>query len=292
MSLPFNIVDVFAEAKLQGNQLAVVRDRRGITAELMQRITKEFNFSETTFITDEDPENMVFKVRIFTPESELPFAGHPTLGTAYVVQQAILGKRVERLTLDLKAGLIPVTFTYRGVKPDVLWMRQLNPVFGAIHEPGPIAGFLGLDASDIDTRYPVQEVSTGVPFFIVPLRDRDTVKRVKLDVEKLRAYNSATEAKWPLVFCGEPENGSNHLKARMITTFTEDPATGSANGCLAGYLVKHRYFNEPVINIRVEQGAEVGRPSLLYLRSEEKSSSEIEVNVGGRCAMVAKGTLL
>ncbi len=289
MSLPFHMVDVFAEAKLQGNQLAVVRDRRGIPSELMQRIAKEVNFSETTFITAEDPEKLVFRVRIFTPESELPFAGHPTLGTAYVIQQTILGKPVERLTLEMKAGMIPVTFTYRGGEPEILWMRQLNPVFGAIHEPGPVAAFLGLKRGDIDAGYPVQEVSTGVPFFIVPLRSRDTVKRVQLNVEKLRSYTATTQAKWPLVFCGEPEDPRNQLKARMITTFTEDPATGSANGCLAGYLVKHRYFGKPVIDVRVEQGAEVSRPSLLYLRAEEKGPGAVEVNVGGRCAMVARG---
>ena len=292
MSLPFHMVDVFAEAKLQGNQLAVVRDERGVPSEQMQRIAKEINFSETTFITAVDPEKLVFKVRIFTPESELPFAGHPTLGTAYVIQQTILRRQVEKLTLDLKAGMIPVSFTYRGGEPDILWMRQLNPVFGAIHESGPVAEFLGLKAGDIDSEYPVQEVSTGVPFFMIPLRSRDAVKRVRLNVEKLRAYTADTEAKWPLVFCREPEDGRNHLKVRMITTFTEDPATGSANGCLAGYLVKHRYFGKPVIDVRVEQGAEVGRPSLIYLRAEEKGPEKIEVNVGGRCATVARGELL
>jgi len=292
MSLSFHIVDVFAEAKLQGNQLAVVRDEGGVPSEQVQRIAKEFNFSETTFITAVDPEKLVFKVRIFTPESELPFAGHPTLGTAYVIQQTILRRRVEKLTLDLKAGMIPVTFTYRGGEPDVLWMRQLNPVFGAVHEPGPVAEFMGLEAGDIDPAYPIQEVSTGVPFFMIPLRGRDAVKKVRLNAEKLRAYTAGTEAKWPLVFCREPEDERNHLKVRMITTFTEDPATGSANGCLAGYLVKHRYMGEPVVDARVEQGAEVGRPSLIYLRAEEKSPHEIEVNVGGRCAMVARGQLL
>jgi len=292
LRLPFHIVDVFAEAKLQGNQLAVVRDKQGVPSEQMQRIAKEFNFRETTFITAEDPEKLVFKVRIFTPESELPFAGHPTLGTAYVIQQAILRRQVEKLTLDLKAGMIPVTFTYRGGEPDILWMRQLNPVFGAVHEPGPVAEFLGLMAGDVDPGYPVQEVSTGVPFFMIPLRSRDAVKRVRLNVEKLRAYTAYTEAKWPLVFCREPEDGRNHLKVRMITNFTEDPATGSANGCLAGYLVKHRYFDKTGIDVRVEQGSEVGRPSLLYLWAEEKGPEEIDVNVGGKCVTVARGELL
>ena len=291
MNLPFHIVDVFAEEKYAGNQLAVCQDADGISSELMQRIAKEMNFSETTFITGVDLDGLVFKVRIFTPESELPFAGHPTLGTAYVIQQVIVGRQVEMITLDLKAGMIPVTFNYRDGEPDILWMRQLNPVFGATHPAEPIAEFLGLGPEDIDEDWPIQEVSTGVPFFMVPLKTRDAVVRTRLDRDKLVAYTEKTEARWPLVFCREPENPENHLKVRMITTFTEDPATGSANGCLAGYLARYRYFGDPKVDVRVEQGHEIGRPSLLYLKSEDRGD-EIDVYVGGRNAMVAKGVFI
>ena len=292
MNLPFHIVDVFAEEKLQGNQLAVFRDEEGVSSDLMQKIAKEMNYSESTFITAVDTVHHVYNVRIFTPESELPFAGHPTLGTAYVIQQTIIRQEVPSLTLDLHAGMIPVTFSYVDGEPGVLWMRQLNPVFGRIHPPEPIAEMIGLQPNDIDPDYPIQEVSTGVPFFMVPLRDGGALKRVKLDVEKLKGYTEDTEAKWPHMFCREPDDPGNHLKCRMITTFTEDPATGSANGCLAGYLVKHRYLDTDTIDVRVEQGAEVGRPSLIYLKAAEKSRDEIEVNVGGRCAMVAHGELV
>jgi len=292
LKLPFHIVDVFAEEKLQGNQLAVFNDVDGVSPDLMQRIAKEMNYSETTFITAVDKENHVYRVRIFTPESELPFAGHPTLGTAYVIQQTIIRQETPSLTLDLEAGKIPVTFSYVDGEPDVLWMRQLNPVFGRTHPPEPIAEMIGLTPEDVDPDYPVQEVSTGVPFFMVPLRDGDALKRVKLDMEKLKTYTEDTEAKWPHMFCREPMDPGNHLKCRMITTFTEDPATGSANGCLVGYLVKHRYLDTDTIDVRVEQGVEVGRPSLIYLRAAERGDDEIEVNVGGRCAMVAHGHLV
>ena len=291
MTLPFHIVDVFAEEKYAGNQLAVFRDEEGISGELMQRIAKEMNFSETTFITGINLEKLVFKVRIFTPESELPFAGHPTLGTAYVIQQAIIGRQVEKLTLEMKAGMIPVTFSYREDKPHILWMKQLNPVFGKTYPIEPVAELLGLNPEDIDGDWPIQEVSTGVPFFLIPLKTRDAVIRTRLDLEKLAAYTKQTEAKWPLVFCREPENPSNHLKVRMITTFGEDPATGSGNGCLAGYLAKYRYFGASKVDLRVEQGYEIGRPSLLYLRSEDKGET-IDVYVGGRNAMVAKGKFI
>ncbi|TRO48128.1 PhzF family phenazine biosynthesis protein, partial [Candidatus Bathyarchaeota archaeon] len=212
MNLPFHIVDVFAEEKYAGNQLAVFRDEEGLPGDLMQRIAKEMDFQESTFITEADTDGLVFKVRIFTRERELPFAGHPTLGTAHVIQRAILGRRVERVTLDLKAGMIPVTFSYAGGEADVLWMKQLNPVFGETHPPGPVAEFLGLRADDIDTRWPIQEVSTGVPFFMVPLRTRDAVVRTRINRDRLAEYTHGTEAKSPLVFCREPVDPGNHLK--------------------------------------------------------------------------------
>jgi len=284
-------VDVFAEEKYAGNQLAVFRDEEGLPGELMQRIAKEMNFQESTFITGVDLDSLVFKVRIFTKERELPFAGHPTLGTAYVIQKAIVGRQVERVILDLKAGMIPVTFSYVDGEADVLWMKQLNPVFGETHPPEPVAEFLGLEPEDIDADWPIQEVSTGVPFFMIPLRTRDAVVRTRINREKLEAYTAGTEAKLPLVFCREPVNPENHLKVRMIGSTDEDPATGSANGCLAGYLVKYRYFGGPKVDVRVEQGHEIGRPSLLYLRSEDRGE-EIDVYVGGRNAMVAKGEFI
>ena len=284
-------MDVFAEERYAGNQLAVFMDDEGISSELMQRIAKEMNFSETTFITGVDLDSLVFKVRIFTKEQELPFAGHPTLGTAYVIQQALIERQVETVTLDLKAGMIPVTFNYKGGEPDILWMKQLNPVFGETHPAEPVAGFLGLRPEDIDTGWPIQEVSTGVPFFMVPLKTRDAVVRTRIDRDKILAYTENTEARWPLVFCREPEDPENHLKVRMITASGEDPATGSANGCLAGYLARHRYFGDSQVNVRVEQGYEIGRPSLLYLKSEDRGE-EIDVYVGGRNAMVAKGAFI
>jgi trans-2,3-dihydro-3-hydroxyanthranilate isomerase len=291
LNLPFHIVDVFAEEKYAGNQLAVFRDDEGLPGELMQRIAKEMNFQESTFITGVDMDSLVFKVRIFTKERELPFAGHPTLGTAYVIQMAIVGRQVEKVTLDLKAGMIPVTFSYVDGEADVLWMKQLNPVFGETHPPEPVAEFLGLEPGDIDADWPIQEVSTGVPFFMIPLRTRDAVVRTRINREKLEAYAQGTEAKSPLVFCREPVYPENHLKVRMIGSTGEDPATGSANGCLAGYLAKHKYFGGPRVDVRVEQGYEIGRPSILYLRSEDRGE-EVDVYVGGKNVMVAKGVFI
>ena len=294
MGLLYHVVDVFAEKKYQGNQLAVVNADGGLPEDLILGITREMNYSETTFIESQDRERQVYRVRIFTQVGETPFAGHPTLGTAYVIQQTMAEERVETVTLDLKVGKIPVRFTYRKGEPGVLWMRQLNPTFGKTHEPGTFAGFLGVDADDIDHRYPIQEVSTGFPFFIVPLKNRRALEKSKLRKEPFLEFVSKTESKAPLISCPEPRNEKNQLACRMFASYfgvEEDPATGSANGCLAGYLARHHYFGSAQVDIQVEQGYEMGRPSLLYLRSEDKGD-HVEVSVGGKCVMVAKGELV
>ena len=290
MSNAIYIVDVFAESKFEGNQLAVVIDKLKLSTNIMQKIAREINFSETTFVTGFDLSKKIFNVRIFTPYEELPFAGHPTLGTAFICQRELIKSQVDSLTLDLKAGMIPVTFD-RKENETILWMKQLNPQFGDLYGAKDFSDILNLDPSDFDVKFPIQEVSTGVWFYIIPLKTRKAIKRMKLNVDKLNSLSAKHQAKWPLVFCPEPESSSNHLKARMVNSWTEDPATGSANGCLAGYLVKHRYFASTNIDIRIEQGSEVGRPSLLYLKAEDKGAS-IDVRVGGKVMLVAKGELL
>jgi trans-2,3-dihydro-3-hydroxyanthranilate isomerase len=291
MSRTFFVVDVFAEEKYAGNQLGVFRNAEEFTDTQMQKIAKEMNYSETTFILSDEEREGGFDVRIFTPEEELPFAGHPTLGTAFVIQQEILKEPVEKLKLNLKVGQIPVTFQYKEGLPDVLWMMQKPPVFGEIIDREVMARCLSLDADALDDRFPVQEVSTGIPFFIVPLKNLEYLKRAKVNFEKFFALVENTKGKAPLIFCPESYHEENDLNVRVFVDYygiPEDPATGSANGCLAGYLVKHRYFGENQIDIRVEQGYEIGRPSLLYLKAAEKEEV-IDVFVGGKSVMVAKG---
>lgn len=287
----FYIVDVFAEKKYAGNQLAVFRDAKGLSDREMQRFANEMHYSETTFILSEEKRNGGYDVRIFTPEQEIPFAGHPTLGTAYVIQQEILKEQVEKVGLNLKVGQIPVTFNYREKDIDILWMKQKNPTFGQAFDSSPISQVLSLDKEAIDHRFPIQEVSTGLPFNIVPLKTLDAVKQAKIDRDKYFELIKDTESKAILVFCPETYNKENNLNVRVFADYygvPEDPATGSANGCLAGYLVKHRYFDKDRIDIRVEQGYEIGRPSLLFLKAEEKKDT-IDVLVGGKVIMIAKG---
>jgi trans-2,3-dihydro-3-hydroxyanthranilate isomerase len=291
----FYIVDVFAEEKYAGNQLAVIRGAKKLSTDQMQRTAREMNYSETTFILKEEEKDGGYDVRIFTPETELPFAGHPTLGTAYVVQQEIIKEPIQKVVLNLKVGQIPVTISYTKKNVvDVLWMKQIKPAFGQIFDVKLIPQVLSLDAEEIDQNFPVQDVSTGVPFIIVPLKSLDALKRTQVAREKYFQLVNTTPAKCILIFCTETYKKENDLCVRVFADYygvTEDPATGSANGCLAGYLVKHRYLEKDKINLRVEQGYEIGRPSLLLLRAERKQN-EIDVFVGGRVIMVAKGELI
>ncbi len=287
MSLTFYIVDVFAEEKYAGNQLAVVRGGADLPDEALGKIALEMNYSETTFVLADEEAAGGYDVRIFTPGGEVPFAGHPTLGTAYVIQHQILAEPIDRVTLNLKAGKIPVTFG------EVLWMRQLPPTFGAALDPAPTARALNLETTDLDDHFPVQEVSTGLPAMIVPLRGLNALGRCRVDWE--RYVELAGPGNNLYVFCPEPHaDGPGDLSARMFANdlgVPEDPATGSAAGCLAAYLVEHRYFGTDSVDVRVEQGYEIRRPSLLYLRAA-KEEDETSVHVGGKVQMVARGELL
>jgi len=289
----FYIVDVFAEEKYSGNQLAVFRSVKKLSEMEMQQIAREMNFSETTFIMSDEKQAGGYYVRIFTPRTEVPFAGHPTLGTAHVIQKEIVKEPVDELILRLKIGQIPVIFTTSDDYSSILWMRQLAPVFGDTYDAGIVSEILGLDTTEIDDRFPVQQVSTGLPTVIVPIRTLKSIKRVNIVNSRYLDFTANIEAK-TLIFCSETYNKQNDLNVRFFAGrygIPEDPATGSGNGCLAGYLVKHRYFGKERINLRVEQGHELGRPSLILLKAEKKDTG-IVVDVGGKVKTVAKGVLV
>ena len=289
--MQFYIVDVFAEEKYAGNQLAVFRGVTDLSTKQMQQIAREINYSETTFIGSKIAENGGYSVRIFTPQQELPFAGHPTLGTAFILQQEVIRQPIETVTLNLKVGQIPVTLSYQDQQIDLLWMRQNPPIFGQQFDRATIAPILALNVDELDDRYPIQEVSTGLPFIIVPLKKQRSLQQSKIDREKLFELIATTEAKAILVFCPETYHAENQLCVRVFVDglgIPEDPATGSANGCLAGYLVQYKYLGDSPVDVRVEQGYEMGRPSLLLLKAQ-KTGAQIEVSVGGHVVMVAKG---
>ncbi len=289
----FYIVDVFAVEKYTGNQLAVVLNAGDFSSEQMLKIACEMNYSETTFVLSDKEKNGGYDVRIFTPNEELPFAGHPTLGTAFIIGREIIKKPLEQIKLNLKVGQIPVTFE----DDDVLRMKQKPPVFGSILDASMLADVLNVAIDDIDTRFPIQEVSTGIPCVIVSLKSLQALQNARVNQEKYFKLIEKLEAKAILIFCPETINKQNHLQVRLFADYygvPEDPATGSANGCLAGYLAKYNYFNGNLLSeedLRVEQGYQINRPSLLRLRAKE-ITGEIEINVGGKVIMVAEGKLV
>jgi trans-2,3-dihydro-3-hydroxyanthranilate isomerase len=263
----------------------------------MREIAREFRFSETSFILSETQVDGAWPVRIFTPEREIPFAGHPTLGTSFVIREYIssgrgMGAQTGRgsLLLSLPAGLIPVTFDDRGLA----WMEQLKPRFGARFPAAAAAPAVGLDPGDIDPSLPIQEVSTGLPFIILPVRTMAAVGKARINRAPFLSLTAKTEAKDILLFSRETEKPENQLHIRVFVEYEgipEDPATGSAAGCLCGYLIEHDAYGKAEIDLRGEQGCEIGRPSLLYLRGR-RSENGIRIVVGGGVIPVARGVLL
>jgi trans-2,3-dihydro-3-hydroxyanthranilate isomerase len=293
-NIPFLILDVFATAKYTGNQLAVCLNAGELTDIQMQQIAREINFSETTFVTSAEPVNGGYNTRIFTPTTELPFAGHPTLGTAFVIQQEIVKAAIKRVNLNYQVGQIPVDLNYLDGAADILWMHQQQPKFYDAVDVEMLAVVIGVSPTDIDSRYPIEPVSTGLPFIIIPLKTLAAVSQAKLNLDLYTRTVANLPAQAILIFCAESIDPDRQLHVRVFTEcfgIPEDPATGSANGCLAAYLAKHQYFDSPNIDITVEQGVEMGRSALLYLRANY-TPDNCPVSIGGRVINIAKGEFI
>ena len=292
-NLTFYILDVFAQEKYSGNQLAVIANAGKLSSGEMQRIANEMHFSETTFILSSQQREGGYDVRIFTPSTEVPFAGHPTLGTAYIIKSFITREKASNVVINLKVGQIPVTFEKTQDDKEFLWMTQTAPTFGKTFPVVQFAQMLGIEPSNFESKYPVQEVSTGLPFIIVPIKTLDAVKRTKVNRDLL--LNLALEnPSGILVFCPQTCTPGNDLHVRVFVDafgIPEDPATGSGNGCLAAYLSYHQYFGGSEVDIKVEQGIEIARPAQLHLRAEIKKD-KMQVRIGGQVVLIAKGELV
>jgi trans-2,3-dihydro-3-hydroxyanthranilate isomerase len=285
---PFITVDVFSSHPLEGNPVAVFTDARGMSDVEMQAIARETRLSETTFIIprDEATERAAgVKVRIFTVAEELPFAGHPTLGTASVIAKA---RGIAAVTLDLKVGKIPVSFK---TTPDGIFgeMTQRDPQFGKIHAPEEIANATGIALEDIQTALPIQTVSTGFAFAIVTLRSLATLSKLELDLKKAYAYLATTDAAQFFFVTPDSDRGAG-LRARMLFYGGEDPATGSASGCTAAWMVRHSVA-KPDEQVLITQGVEMKRPSQIFVRASLDGTRVHNVRVGGHCAEVIRGEL-
>jgi trans-2,3-dihydro-3-hydroxyanthranilate isomerase len=297
MAFEYALVDVFAERSLEGNQLAIFTDARGLTTPEMQAIARETNLSETTFIFPREAEieqQHGVRVRIFTTAEELPFAGHPTLGTAswlYWNHPHLQG--VETISLDLNIGTIPVRFSPPDpAKPGIFGtMRQNDPIFGPVQRPDEVAKILDMPVEDIDTSSPIQTVTTGNPFCIVPLRSLEAAQRVSVPQnEAVQKYLEQHQAKFFYFLTPAASSSGAGWHARMKFYNGEDPATGSAAGPAIAWLVKNgrAQSGETIV---IEQGVEMLRPSRLHVSAKLSGEDITEVEVGGRTIPVAMGRL-
>lgn len=277
-------VDVFTKRALEGNSLAVFTDARGLSDAEMQAVAKEMNLSETTFIFPRKPaeeRKRGVRVRIFTVQEELPFAGHPTLGTAYVLST---GSGAAKVDLELNVGKIPVSFRKDGFGE----MRQRDPEFGARHAREDVARATGLAVDEIEADLPIQTVSTGLVFTIVPIRRLAALQKLHLDFSRAAEYLERSKGKFFYFVCRETVEPKSRLHARMIFYNGEDPATGSAAGCTAAWMVAHGVAKSGEKAV-IEQGLEMKRPSRIVVRAEKAGDRVVNVHVGGHVVEVMRG---
>lgn len=288
---PLVQLDVFTSRPLEGNQLAVFTDARGLSDDEMQKLARETNLCETTFILPREPQVEQaegHKVRIFTVNEELPFAGHPTLGTAWYLRQQ--PGSTEEVVLDLKVGKIPVRFEQRdGMQFGE--MRQAEPQFGATHPHDVIANVLGVPVAELDERLPIQTVSTGMPFTIVPFRSLATLQNLSIGWNQMAPYLASIGSPAFFYFVSrETVDPKSTLHARMIFYNGEDPATGSAAGCCTAWAVQHGVL-APETQGMIEQGMETRRPSFIFIRAGKTEGKVTNVRVGGHVVHVIDGAV-
>lgn len=292
-SLEYYLVDVFTTAPLRGNPLAVVMNTADLSAGQMQAIAQEFNLSETTFVQRRGldlEEREGVRVRIFTTQEELPFAGHPTLGTAAVLRLTAPETLVnDSLTLALNVGPIPVRFD-RSETAGFAEMTQRDPEFGPELDPARVAECAGLHLADLDLAVRPQIVSTGTAFAIVVLRSLEALARVRVDHAASDPWLRGLGARWFYFLAPADQAEGPSFRARMQFYGGEDPATGSAAGCAISYLVAHRLVGSGE-RIHVRQGVEMGRPSDLFLAAVLSGARVFSVRVAGSTVLVAKGVL-
>jgi trans-2,3-dihydro-3-hydroxyanthranilate isomerase len=303
-SYEFVQVDVFTQTPLAGNPLAIFPDAHGLNDGEMQALAREMNLSETTFILPRDAATEARdgkKVRIFTVEEELPFAGHPTLGTAlhlYASQGRSNSKKSDEIILDLKAGKIPVRFSANSENAGAnrvdgqvfAEMRQRDPEFGTTFSREEVARVIGIAVEEISSEWPIQPVSTGLTFTIVPFRNRQTLSDLKFNYAQAAEFLKNSGANFFYFLCPERREGRLEARARMFFYGGEDPATGSAAGCAASWMVQHEVAksDEQVV---IRQGIECRRPSEMYVRATREGERVTDVSVGGYAVEILRGTV-
>ncbi len=294
MSYQFHIVDVFAEQLYSGNPLAVVISEQFPSQETMQKIALEMNFSETTFVSSAPENDGGYRVKIFTPSKELAFAGHPILGTAHVLQKHASTKASSEIKLNLMESQILVTFEIDENEKEIIWFQAPEMELGALADVEPVAHALGITPDDIDTRTPLQVISAGTSAMIVPLRSLEALRKCMLNMER---YSSLLADGFPpliYLFTQQTHHSKNNLCARFFFEahgVREDPATGNGAAFLGAYLLEHQFYPESDLSLRIEQGYEIHRPSLVRLRAKINNGHH-EIYVGGNVVSTVDGELL
>ena len=294
MTLQFYMVDVFAEKQFSGNPLAVVVDENVLSDKTMQKIAAEINFSETAFVNPLPENNGGYRARIFTPSREIAFAGHPILGTAKILRDHIIQASCERVTLNLSNAQVPVSFELLDDRKETAWFLAPKISLGPTIEPASIANALNLSVDDIDMQSPVQVISASTAAIIVPLQSLDALRRSRLNLD---TFSSLKEEGFPplvYLFCNQTRDTNNDISVRFFFEahgVREDPATGNGAAFFGAYLLEHKLFSGPVVSLRIEQGYEINRPSLIMLRAHMQNEKP-EIAVGGYVVPTVCGELL
>ena len=298
--LHYHLVDVFTDRAFGGNPLAVCTNGRGLETETMQAIAKEFNLSETTFVLPPDDPQHDWRVRIFTPGNELPMAGHPTVGTTFVLAREHMiprgddGEGETNIVLEEGVGPVPVRVRFESGEPVFAEMTQPLPTFGPqLSDRRAAAAMLSLEEDDLDAQLPLEVVSCGVPFLFVPLRSLDAAHRARPRADLIEQVANGGVPPQVFVFTREVESAFSTVHSRMFAPgmgITEDPATGGASGPLGCYLVRHGLVAcDPAAEILSEQGLEMGRPSFIKIKIERSGDDITAVRVGGQCHFMGEG---
>lgn len=283
MGLPFYIVDVFAEKKYSGNQLAVFENAQNLSTKEMQDIATEINFAESTFITKIDAENNSAEMRIFTPEFEMKFAGHPIIGTSWVIMNIINSNSSKKLNLTVPVGVIPIF-----QEEEMVWLQSAQPEFFNTFSTDGILEFSNLKENDFSSDFPIQEVSTGSAFVIVPLQNKSALTNLELNSAKMNEWlqlNCKTNFRALYFFCLEEGNIHSRMLYFENNQLKEDAATGSASTCLQAFLLKYYSTDLKMIN---HQGDAIGRPSKIYFDGKF-TKNDFEIKIGGQTQFIAKG---
>lgn len=281
-------IDVFTATPFEGNALAVVLDGRGLSDDQMQALAKETNLSETTFILPREAaieRERGVRVRIFTVAEELPFAGHPTLGTAFVLRGST---GVPEVKLDLNVGPVPVRFEDVPGQSAFGEMTQVDPTFLGQHDRSAIADATGIPLEALDDSLPIDTVSTGLPYTVIPIRSLATLRNLHVDQSRAAEYLARSNCKFFYFVSRETVDPGARLHARMLFYGGEDPATGSAAGCAAAWMVA-RGVSQPDERVLIEQGIEMKRPSRIFVRASKNDNRVVNVRVGGNAIEVMRG---